>query len=152
MKVLAVASVGGHWIQLLRLTPVFEGQEVIFVSTKASFAATVPDHSFYTIPDGSRKNPLVLLKSFKALISIIRNEQPEVLISTGAAPGLLALICGRIFKKKTIWVDSVANVEKLSMSGTLASKFATHVYTQWPDLAQGTIKYAGSVLAKEDRL
>ncbi|SHF75488.1 Oligosaccharide biosynthesis protein Alg14 like [Leeuwenhoekiella marinoflava DSM 3653] len=148
---MAVASIGGHWIQLLRLRPVFEGQDVVFVSTKASFASMVSNCKFYTIPDGSRKNPINLLLSFKVLFKILRQEKPEAILSTGAAPGLLALLCGKILGKKTIWVDSVANVEKLSMSGILASKFATHVYTQWPDLAQGTIKYAGSVLAKEQK-
>ncbi|UBZ11052.1 hypothetical protein LDL79_02780 [Leeuwenhoekiella palythoae] len=152
MKFLAIASVGGHWVQLLRLKPLFEGSEVVFISTKASFASFVPHSKFYTIPDGSRKNPISLLKSIKVLFNIILREKPDVLISTGAAPGLLALLCGRLLGKKTIWVDSVANVEQLSLSGKIASKFVSHVYTQWPNLAQGRIKYAGSVLSKDQNL
>ena len=35
-KILVVASGGGHWIQMLRLRPAFEGLDVAFVSVELS--------------------------------------------------------------------------------------------------------------------
>lgn len=147
MKVIAIASAGGHWIQLLRLKPAFESDELIFISTEHSFAETVKGHRFYTVPDANRWNKMQVLKMAVQVFKILRNEKPDVVISTGAAPGLLGMIAGKTIGAKTIWIDSIANVERLSLSGKLAARVASRTYTQWPQLATGKILYHGNVLA-----
>jgi UDP-N-acetylglucosamine:LPS N-acetylglucosamine transferase len=147
MKVIAIASAGGHWVELLRLLPAFDGMEVIFVSTIDSLASTVPEHQFYCIPDASRWNKFKVIVSFFRAFKIIVNEKPKVIITTGAAPGLMGLIAGRILGSKTIWIDSVANAEKLSLSGRIALRIANKTYTQWPELANNKIVYAGNILS-----
>jgi len=37
-----------------------------------------------------------------------------VIVSTGAAPGYFAIVLGRLFGARTIWIDSMANIENLS--------------------------------------
>ena len=76
---------------------------------------------------------------------MIRQEKPDAIITTGAAPGLVFLLAGKLLGRKTIWIDSIANVEHLSASGRMASKFVSRTYTQWKDLATGKIQYAGNV-------
>lgn len=147
MKILAVSSIGGHWIQLLRLMPAFEGAEVEFMTTKQNFSTMVEGKKFYTISDGSRWNKYGLVKSFFSIVSIVRSSKPDVIITTGAAPGLMAIFVGRLFGVKTIWVDSIANCEKISMSGKIATKMADIVYTQWQHLEEeNKVKYRGNVL------
>lgn len=146
-KILAIASVGGHWIQLLRLKPAFKENDIIFVSTNASFSKMVNGHKFYSIPDSNRKNILKLILTFFKLTQIIWTEKPDVIITTGAAPGLMGIIAGRILGARTVWIDSIANVEEISLSGKIANKFANRVYTQWPDLASNKIYYSGNVLS-----
>ena len=46
LKLLAVSSGGGHWIQLMRVTPGFEGCDVVFVTVHESYRAQVPIISF----------------------------------------------------------------------------------------------------------
>lgn len=147
MKVLAIASIGGHWIQLLRLRPAFQDMDVVFVSTNKSFASLVVPYPFYAIKDFSRKNKLDIIKGFFEILKIIRKERPSTIITTGAAPGLIAIIVGRLLFCKTIWIDSLANVEELSMSGKIAIKFANKVYTQWAHLESEKVTYAGSVIS-----
>ncbi|MCC9166159.1 glycosyltransferase [Pontibacter harenae] len=146
-KILAIASAGGHWIQLLRLKPAFKYHELIFVSTKGSFAETVEGHKFYHVPDANRKNKLDILRSAIKVTNLIRLIKPDVIITTGAAPGLMGLLAGKLLGTKTIWVDSIANVEELSMSGRIASKIADKVYTQWEHLSNDEITFSGSVLS-----
>lgn len=146
MKVIAIASAGGHWIQLLRLKPAYEASELIFVSTEKNFAETVKGHRFYAVPDANRWNKMQVLKMAVQVFKIMRREKPDVVISTGAAPGLLGMIAGRTVGAKTIWIDSIANVERLSLSGKLASRIASRTYTQWPQLATKNIIYNGNVL------
>lgn len=146
IKILAIASVGGHWIQLLRLKPLYDRHETIYVSTRADFKDMVKG-KFYHISDFNRNNMKGFFKAFSRLMKLMRTEKPDVVITTGAAPGLLGLVVAKLLGIKTIWVDSVANVEELSLSGRIASKFCSRVYTQWPDLAGGKIIYAGNVLS-----
>jgi UDP-N-acetylglucosamine:LPS N-acetylglucosamine transferase len=146
MKTIAIASAGGHWIQLLRLKPAFESEELIFVSTDPAFAETVKGHRFYDVPDANRWNKMQVLKMAVQVFRIMRREKPDVVISTGAAPGLLGMIAGRAVGAKTVWIDSIANVERLSLSGKLASHVASRTFTQWPHLATATVFYNGNVL------
>ena len=70
------------------------------------------------------------------------------MISTGAAPGYFALRMGRWFRARTVWVDSIANVEELSLSGAKVRPYADLYLTQWEHLAvEGGPTYAGSVLS-----
>ena len=147
MKVIAIASIGGHWIQLLRLKKAFAKCEVEFISTDSSFATMVSGHNFHVITEANRKNVFGLFKAFFEVYRIVAKVKPNLIITTGAAPGLMGLIAGKINGSKTIWVDSIANVEKLSMSGRIASKFADRTYTQWADLATDKLIYAGNILS-----
>jgi len=146
MKIFAVASAGGHWIQLLRLRPAFKGHEVIYVSTNEEYAAMVEGCPFYAVSDSNRWQKSKLFSTFFMLFSLISREKPNVIISTGAAPGLLALLIGRGIGARTIWIDSIANAEKLSLSGKFAAKIANRVYTQWPELSNEKILFKGSVI------
>jgi hypothetical protein len=42
--------------------------------------------------------------------------KPNIILTTGAAPGVLAVIVGKLRGPKNIWVDSIANVERLALS------------------------------------
>ncbi len=146
MKVLAIASKGGHWVELLRLMPAFSGMEVVFVSTQQDLADTVPGKKFYAVPDANRWNKYKLIQIFFLVAKIVYKERPKFIISTGAAPGLLALAAGKLLGIRTIWVDTIASAEKLSLSGKIAIRFVDRVYTQWPELSGPKVIYAGNIL------
>jgi UDP-N-acetylglucosamine:LPS N-acetylglucosamine transferase len=146
-KILAVASSGGHWTQLLRLRPAFAGHEVVFATTQSDSRAEVAEHRFHCLPDANRNSRLrVLLLMLKTLFIVLR-ERPDVVISTGAAPGYFALRFGRWFGARTLWLESIANVEELSLSTRLVRPYADLLLTQWPHLAQPEgPHYRGAVL------
>lgn len=145
--ILAVASGGGHWVQLLRLRPAFEGKQVIWVSRDPASAADVAPDPFLTIGEASRAQKLGVLKVAVQALWILLRLRPTVIVTTGAAPGLLLLVFGKsLFRAKTIWIDSIANVETLSGSGRLAARFADVRLTQWPELVEEGVEYWGAVL------
>lgn len=126
-------------MQLLRLRPAFEGLDVFYVSLDPSSAADVPGHRYYTIRDASRKNPLAFFVVAFQLLHILVKERPRAVITTGSAPALVALfLARRLLGARTIWIDSIANVERLSTSGEKAGGVADIWLTQWPDIAAGT--------------
>jgi UDP-N-acetylglucosamine:LPS N-acetylglucosamine transferase len=145
-RVLAVASSGGHWVQLRRLAPVFEGQDVAYLTTDPGHRSEVGAARFYAVKDANRSGKLALLRCALQILSVVVRERPTVVISTGAAPGYLAIRCARLMGARTVWIDSVANVEELSLSGRMASAIADLCLTQWPHLAGDRVKYLGAVL------
>lgn len=146
-RLLAVSSGGGHWIQLLRVSPAYTGCEVAFVTVHELYRSQVAGHRFYSINDATRWNKLGLIRMALRLAWIIWNEKPDVVISTGAAPGYVALRLGRLMGARTIWLDSLANIERISMSAQKISRYADLWLTQWAHLAKpGGPYYAGSVL------
>lgn len=147
-KVLVISSGGGHWVQLLRLRPAFEGCDVTYATVRRSYRSDLePGARFRVIPDANmwRKGRLVL--SALCVFWLLVRERPDVVVSTGAAPGYFAVRFGAMFGALTIWVDSVANAEQLSLSGREAGKHVDHWITQWPHLAtENGPFYYGSVL------
>jgi len=147
MKILAIASKGGHWVQLLRITKALNHCDIAYVSTYSRLSETVKEHPFYTILDGDRNAIFRLLQTLFIMFKIIYKTQSDIIITTGSAPALMGIIAGKIMGKKTIWIDSIANVEKVSTSGRIAHYFANRVYTQWPDLANSKFLFNGNILS-----
>jgi UDP-N-acetylglucosamine transferase subunit ALG13 len=145
-KILAVASIGGHWKQLLRIAKPLEGRfDMVYASTHPKCATMTGAGKFYSIPDFSRSNAWRLIPAFFRFFRILLKERPDAVLTTGAAPGLVCVLAGWMLRRKTIWVDSIANAERMSASGRIARCLASRVYTQWPDLAQKGVTYSGTV-------
>ena len=145
-KILAISSPGGHWTQMQRIISSFSGNEVVYVSTLKGYAKEVFPCKYYQVKDASAWSKLSLVVLFFQLIKVIINERPDIVISTGAAPGLFAIIISRFFGAKTIWLDSIANYEQISFSGRLV-KYFTHLHlTQWEHLTSQKTQFSGKVL------
>ena len=145
-RIMAVASGGGHWVQLQRVMPAFEDHDVTFVTINPTYKTDVPGERVLIVRDSTRCNKLgLIVLGFQILWSLIR-VRPHVVVSTGAAPGFMAIVLGRLLGAKTVWLDSIANVEEVSMSGRMVRRWAVLWLTQWPHLATDDgPEYAGRV-------
>ncbi len=146
-KVLLVASHGGHWVQLRRLAPAFDALDVHYVSTNPGLLAEVTPALLSVVPDANLRNKMAMLELAFRMLGIVFRHRPDLVVSTGAAPGFFALVFGKLLGARTIWVDSIANAERLSLSGAKVKPFADLWLTQWPHLAKanGPI-FKGAVL------
>ena len=146
-RVLAVSSGGGHWVQLLRLREAFDSCDCSYISVDREYENAVAPARFYHVPDANKETKLKLLFSSLKIFLIVLWERPDFVISTGAAHGYLAIRFSKLVGAKTMFIDSIANAEKLSLSGELASSHVDLMLTQWSDLADGRlVQYRGSVL------
>jgi len=146
-KILAVASAGGHWIELLRIRPAFDNCEVVFLSTDPGNSVEVEDYEFYQIANATRRSFWNLFRMFFQLVKIMRTIRPEIIITTGSAPGLMTLAVGKIFRTKNVWIQSIADVSELSMSGKMARYVSDLFLVQWQDLdSLKGLEYRGSIL------
>lgn len=135
-RLLAIASGGGHWQQLMLMRPAFDGLEVTYATTLQGLPEEFGAHPAVIVPDANRNEKLAILKAGIRIGWLVLGLRPHVVISTGALPGVMALALGRLIGAKTVWIDSVANAEEMSMSGRLARRFATHWLSQWDHVAR----------------
>ena len=146
-RVLAVASGGGHWDELMLLRPTLEQYNVQYVTTDTSLALQHGITAAERLPDCNRNKPLRALYCGVRAVWMVLKHRPHVVISTGAAPGFMCLLFGRMLGARTLWIDSVANGEELSMCGKLSMTIAHQCWVQWEDLAMGNSShYRGAVL------
>ncbi|MDQ7727263.1 oligosaccharide biosynthesis protein Alg14 [Halomonas sp. SpR8] len=153
MVILMVASFGGHFIQLKRLYHQVERQapegQVMFKFITTEDDVVVDNEQalcFTNVHRGSGWKAIIA--SLKQAFGKLKTINPDVVISTGALPGLMVCFMAKLMRKKVIWVDSMANYQQLSFSGRLAKFFCDVCLTQWEHLAENDkrVTYWGKVL------
>src|SRR3954465_2578312 len=90
-RILAVASAGGHWVQLARLSDACADSDTLYVTTVAGETAPSGDRPVATITDASRNEPWRIIPGTFQLALLMLRFRPEAVITTGAAPGYVAL-------------------------------------------------------------
>jgi len=147
-RVLLISSSGGHWIQMNRLLGAFDREDIHYACTDAGQAPLLPPGRFFAIPDASRQSGVLhILRQAICIFRLLVSVRPHVVLTTGAAPGFFALLFAKRLGMRTIWVDSIANVDAISLSGRLARGYADLFLTQWPELArEGEVQYRGAVV------
>jgi UDP-N-acetylglucosamine:LPS N-acetylglucosamine transferase len=142
VKICLVASAGGHLSQLLKIVPAVDGYEAFVVTTSEAVRKNlVPLGRVHVVGECNRQHRLQVVRVFLACWRILRREKPDVILSTGAAAGCLCCFLGKLRGAKVVWVDSITNVDRLSLSGRLVRRIADLFIVQWPALAQ---KYRGT--------
>jgi UDP-N-acetylglucosamine:LPS N-acetylglucosamine transferase len=148
MKVCLSASGGGHLSLLLKLADSWAGYEVVYITTTNLVRSLLSRNGkVYVIKECNRQNPLQLVKVLFQCLGIIVREKPKVVISTGAAGGCITCFIAKLTGAKIVWVDSLTNVRKLSLSGRLVRHIADMFLVQWPELAQKykNVEFVGNV-------
>lgn len=139
LKVCVGASAGGHMTELLGLLKTagsWPVQPSVYVTTREIWAKKLREHGpTYIVGECDRDKPFgMLMTVFKSVYFIVK-ERPDVIITTGSLPIAIVCIVSKLIRTKVLWIDSLAQIDELSMSGKLMLKFADVVLVQWPGVA-----------------
>ncbi len=146
-KVCFAASGGGHLRQLMQLSPLREEfSSYYFLTEKTSLGESLTsEHRVLFVPHfafGQRKTEGLwaflksgVTNSVSSTIHFFR-ERPDIIISTGAGAAFATIIWGWIFRRKIIYIESIARVTEVSLFGKLAARFAGLTLVQWPGMAE----------------
>ncbi len=149
MKVCLAASGGGHLSLLLKLADSWAGYDAVYITTTNLVQSLLSrSGKVYVIKECNRQNPLRLIIVLFQCIGIIAREKPKVVISAGAAGGCITCFLAKLAGAKVVWIDSLTNVRKLSLSGWLVRHIADLFLVQWPELAQKykNVEFVGNVV------
>lgn len=155
-KILAISSIGGHWVELLRLMPAWDGCDVHYATSSPDYRQPLeemcrkrgqPVPGFHLFTDANRWQKVRLLRQAVEVLVMLVRLRPDVVITTGASVGYFAVRAGKLLGARTCWVDSIANAQELSLSGMKAGAHADLFLTQWPELAEpGGPEFHGAVV------
>lgn len=148
-KILMVASPGGHFVQLSLITEALSTycNNFIIVGIYERKPTFIKGDTYFQVSDFNRDNPTVLFRSIRQAWLLLREHKPDLVITTGAAPGFVFTAISKLLGIKAVWVDSIANSRKLSLSGRFAKLLGVHVLTQWQNVARDFgVLYKGRVI------
>ena len=150
-KVCLISSSGGHYEELMKLKPLEKKYIVFVVTEKTKYNNDDPGIDYYLYQTNRRE----ILCFFKIIINLVKSfviflkEKPDVIISTGVLSTIPMLFIGHIFKKKIIYIESIANVYIPTRTGRFIYKMglADRFYVQWKSLLKHypTAIYEGRV-------
>ena len=149
MKLCLVASSGGHLLELTSLRAAWGDHHHFWVSFPTQDAETLlADEQRVWAHHPTNRNLKNLLKNCWLAWRTLRRERPDAVISTGAGVAVPFLLLGRLLGMRTVYVESVARIDGLSLTGRLVYPFVHRFYVQWPELAgrHAKAQYAGRVV------
>jgi UDP-N-acetylglucosamine:LPS N-acetylglucosamine transferase len=150
LKICLAASAGGHLSQLLKVAQNLKNYDFVGVTTTDVVARRLGGLAgrVYVVGECNRQQPWRVLRVMTRCMGAVYRERPDVILSTGAAAGCLVCLAGKIMGARIIWMDSITNIERLSLSGRIIRFMADLFLVQWPELAAKykNVEYAGSVI------
>lgn len=149
LKICLAASAGGHLTELLKLADSWQQYEVFCVSTANMVAKKLNRYGpTHVVGECNREHLLRVFLVLFRCVRVIIHERPNVIISTGAAVGCIMCFLGKLLGAKVVWVDSITNVEWISLSGRMVRHIADLFLVQWPELAEqySNVEYSGAAI------
>ena len=149
LRICLAASAGGHISQLLKLAESWNGYETFCVTTTEVVRNKLSKlGEVYVVGECNRQHPIRVVTVLLRCLRIVFRERPDVVISTGAAAGCMLCFLGKMFGAKVVWIDSITNVERISLSGRMVRYVADLFLVQWPELTgrYKRVEFIGTVV------
>jgi beta-1,4-N-acetylglucosaminyltransferase len=148
-KVMLVCSSGGHFLQLYTLSDhLCIEYDTVWVSFNKQDTRSMLDgkRHFWAFFPTNRNIPNLIRNTVLAW-KLLRAERPNVVISTGAGISVPFLLLARAVGAKSIYVESFARRENISLTGKMVYRFVDRFYVQYEALTEqyGRAIYKGTI-------
>ena len=139
-KVMFISSTGGHLSEMLELEELFPYYDTTIVTEKTKSNLYLKDKykQVYYLVYGTKSHFLTyffnfiynFFKSFYLFLKI----KPDVIITTGTHTAVSMCYIGHLFKKKIIFIETLANRTTKTMSGSMIYPIADYFLVQWESM------------------
>lgn len=138
-KVMFVCSSGGHLTEMLKLESLFKEYKYLLVTEKTKTTESLKEnYKVKYLKYGSRyylfKYIFVVLFNVLKSIGLLIFFNPKVVVTTGAHTGGIVCFIAKLLFKKVIYIESMAKVNSLSVTGKVMYIVADKFYVQWEEL------------------
>lgn len=136
-KICLIASSGGHYEQVLMLKQLEKTFDIYYVTEKTEYNGN--EKNTYYLKQINRREKFFILNMIQVVFQswrILKKENPDIIISTGALAVIPTFLIGKIFRKKLIFIESFAKVNSQTLTGKLIYKFADVFFVQWEEMKE----------------
>ena len=148
-RVLVILSGGGFSFETKCLLQA-NADVMDFIYLKTEFGGTpgeanIPFGEAYLVPSFSsitrrsrRQGIRAFLRTFLTTSQLLRQKRIDLIVAIGCSHAIPMLLAARIFRTRTVFIESITRVENLSNTGKLVYKLrlATTYLVQWPSLVK----------------
>jgi UDP-N-acetylglucosamine:LPS N-acetylglucosamine transferase len=130
-KVLIVASPGGHLLQMLALEPAWADADRTWVTLRSTDVEYLLRDERVIYGHGPTPRDIGnFFRNLRLARRVMREQNPDVVISTGAGLALPFFLLGRLQRRRLVYVESITRVEKLALTGRLVYPLADAFFVQ----------------------
>ena len=148
LKICVACSTGGHLVEIKQLRSVYEKHDFFYFTFAGGVADELKkDERVRTIPNIVRHNPISwIVGAFMSFWHVL-SEKPDVVLTTGAGVVVFYCIIARLLGAKLIFMESMAHVEKPTLTARMLYPFSHLFLVQWPQLLTvfPKARYAGRI-------
>jgi UDP-N-acetylglucosamine:LPS N-acetylglucosamine transferase len=135
MKICIACSTGGHMVQAKQLEPIHEKYDHFYFTFQGGVADEMKrNNRVRAIPNIIRHNPISWIIGLILSAYIAIKERPDVVITTGAGVVVFLCIFAKLLGAKLIFIESMAKIEKPTLTARLLYPFANLFIVQWAGL------------------
>jgi UDP-N-acetylglucosamine:LPS N-acetylglucosamine transferase len=147
MKICLAASAGGHLKEILQLKPLYNKHSHYFITMKRADSKALSTTEKVYFLDCPSRNPIKFIINVFQSFDVLRKENPDLVISTGADVSLATCCFAKMLGKKVIYIESFCRPLKPSITGRLVYPIADLFLYQWKEVGAHYPKgkYAGSI-------
>ncbi len=135
LKICVACSPGGHMVQVKQLAPAYEKYDHFYFTFSSSITTELQKTArVRVIPNVIRNKPISIIVGalMSAYFAVL--ERPDVVITTGASVVVFFSVFAKLLGAKLIFLESMAKVEKPTLTARLLYPFADLFIVQWPKL------------------
>ncbi|MCR1839797.1 PssD/Cps14F family polysaccharide biosynthesis glycosyltransferase [Murimonas intestini] len=139
MKLCFAASSGGHLEEIMCLHNIVCNHESFLLTEKNELGLNGKWKNVWFVEQINRKEKgaaVKLIKNFIISFRVLHREKPDCIISTGALAAFPICLIGKIMRKKIIYIESFARVDKPSLTGRYMKYIADLFLVQWPEMLE----------------
>lgn len=134
MKVCLVGSSGGHLAHLYMLKPFWKDKERFWVTfDKEDAQSLLENENVYPCYYPTNRNLKNLIKNTIVAWKVLKKENPDLLISSGAAVAVPFFYLAKLMGKKLIYIEVYDRIDKPTISGKLIYPIADTFIVQWEE-------------------
>lgn len=135
MKICFVCSSGGHLTHLYMLKPFWNNKQRFWCTfDKEDAQSLLKGEKIYPVYYPSNRSIKALVINTYRAIKILKNEHPDIIITSGAAPAIPFLWIGKIMGAKTVYIEVFDRINKPTISGKLCYPVTDKFIVQWKEM------------------
>lgn len=138
MKICLACSLGGHLTEIMQLKPLYSKYDHFFITEQNAISQNLAETERVLFLDQINRRmtgfPRIFIKNALKSYRYLKQENPDVIISTGALCSFSVLLIGKMRGTKVIFIESFANIRKPTLTGRLVYPFSDLFIVQWEDL------------------